>query len=63
MLADLFLLLIGRGAFHLLELFLAVVSSGTARESMVTLTLRTKLSKVICSELRPERRPTSFADC
>lgn len=61
--ADHFLLGIGRGGFHLVELFLAVVSSGTVRESMVTLASWTELSRVICSELRPGGRPPSSADC
>lgn len=60
--ADHFLLGIGRGGFHLVERFLVVASSGTVRESMVTLASQTELSRVICSELRPGGRPPSSAD-
>lgn len=61
--ADHFLLGIGRGGFHLVELFLAVVSSGTVRESMVTLASRTELSRFICSEFRPGGGSPSSTDC
>ena len=59
--ANHFLLDMGRGGFHLLALFLVLVSSGTVRESTDTLALRTELSRLICSELRP--RPPSHAGC